>query len=82
MKVITQGCKLLNDDCFTNLIEKENNDSYDKKLKLRYILLMDFTKCDYISDKMLKSLSAIYPKASFINYYGDEFCNQKKIYKD
>ena len=44
--------------------------------------MMDFTKCDYIQDKTLVSLSSIFPHGTFINYYGDEFFNKNKIYKD
>ena len=72
--VITQGCKKLNDDIL--------HDYVNEKRRINYIQLMDFTKCDYIQDKTLLSLSGIYPTASFINYYGDEFRNKRKLYKD
>ena len=72
--IIAQGCKLLNDDIF--------NDIISKKKEIKYIQMMDFTKCDYIQDKTLVSLSSIFPHGTFINYYGDEFFNKNKIYKD
>ena len=57
-----------------SIIVKQDN-------KLKSLYLLDFSKCDYISDEILFLMSKIYNKVTFVNYYGDDIVKNKKLYK-
>ena len=67
-KIYLQGCKNLDDNLFNDVFFKENNTELKEHLKRIYFI--DLTKCDYVSDELIRNIYDKYPNLTIINYYG------------
>lgn len=63
-KLILQGNKRLNENLFNNFL------NINIKSAFHSLSLLDLTKCDAISDKLIKTFINLYSCLDIINYYG------------
>ena len=69
-KIFLQGCKCLDDQIFEDsLLQK---DYKIKKCLGNFLYKIDLTKCDLISDKIIKEVNEEYKNICILNYYGKD----------
>ena len=69
-KIFLQGCKCLDDQIFEDsLLQK---DYKIKKCLGKFLYKIDLTKCDLISDKIIKEVNEEYKNICILNYYGKD----------
>lgn len=69
-KIFLQGCKCLDDKIFEDsLLQK---DFRIKKCLGKFLYKIDLTKCDLISDKIIKEVNEEYKNIIILNYYGKD----------
>ena len=78
-KVFVRGVKKLDDSCLglegfimdNNKIDIQNFliHKIKKPIHLRQLQVFNSSKCDFITDKILKILKKLVPNANVVNYY-------------